>query len=35
MKISLEDIKDMSQNESEKYKKIKLENEITERNNYK
>ncbi len=30
MKISLEDIKDMSQNESEKYKKIKLENEITE-----
>ncbi len=30
MKITLEDIKDMTQNESEKYKKIKLENEITE-----
>lgn len=30
MKVSLEDMKDMNQNESEKYKKIKLENEITE-----
>ena len=30
MKITLEDIKDMTQDETEKYKKIKLENEITE-----
>ena len=30
MKVTLEDIKGMSQNESEKYKKIKLENEITD-----
>lgn len=30
MKVTLEDIKGMSQNESEKYQKIKLENEITD-----
>lgn len=30
MKVSLEEIKGMSQNESEKYQKIKLENEITD-----
>ena len=30
MKVSLEDIKMMSQDESEKYQKIKLENEITD-----